>query len=371
MDRGLYNLVIFLDLQKAFDTVNHVLLLGKLEACGIRDNALNLLASYLADRKQTCQVNGKQSGLRSISCGIPQGSILGPLFFLVYINDLPNCLKHTTPRMFADDTSLTTYGKSIEEIELGLNEDLEKIRLWLQANKLSLNVAKTEYMLIGSRQRLAKLPLEPNICIGSEPIKRVRDTKIVEVCIDESLTWSKHIDEITKKITAGISALKRLRDFASRDALIMPHFDYCCEVWDSLGSVLAKRLQKLHNRCARLIMRYKNEAGQFELALRHLGRSLLSERRFHIKARQMFKVLHDLAPVRLSNIFRNSFSANSYHLRNADNKLALPLPKTEFLKKSFSYNGARVWNSLPNEIRNCEALPMFDKLISTYRPNVI
>ena len=86
----------------------------------------------------------------------------------------------------------------------------------------------------------------------------------------------------------------------------------------------------------------------------------------------MFKILHDLAPVRLSNIFRNSLLANSYHLRNADNKLALPLPKTEFLKKSFSYNinGARVWNSLPNEIRNCEGLPMFDKLISTYRPNV-
>ena len=84
----------------------------------------------------------------------------------------------------------------------------------------------------------------------------------------------------------------------------------------------------------------------------------------------MFKVLHDLASVRLSNIFRNSFSANSHHLRNADNKLALPLPKTELLKKSLSYNGARVWNSSPNEICNCEALPMFDKLISSYRPNV-
>ena len=101
-------------------------LCGKLEACGIRDDALNLPASYLADRKQTCQINGKQSGLRSISCGIPQGSILGPLFVLLYVNDLPNCLKHTTPRMFADVTSLTAYGKSIEEIELGLNEDLEK-----------------------------------------------------------------------------------------------------------------------------------------------------------------------------------------------------------------------------------------------------
>ena len=110
--------------------------------------------------------------------------------------------------MFADDTSLTAYGKGIEEIELGLNEDFEKIRLWLQTNKLSLNVVKTEYMLIGSRQRLAKLLLKPNVCIGSDPIKRVRDTKILGVYIDESLRWSKRTEEITKKITAGISALK-------------------------------------------------------------------------------------------------------------------------------------------------------------------
>ena len=96
----------------------------------------------------------------------------------------------------------------------------KKIILWLQANKLSLNVAKTEYMLIGSRQRLAKLPLEPNICIGSDPIKRVRDTKILGMYIDESLTWSKHIEEIAKTITAEISALKRLRDFESRDVLV-------------------------------------------------------------------------------------------------------------------------------------------------------
>ena len=164
-------------------------------------------------------------------------------------------------------------------------------------------------------------------------VKIVRDTKILGVYIDESLTWSKHIEEITKKITTGISALKRLRDFTSRDvlvsiynALIMPHFDYCCEVWDSLRSVLAERVQKLHSRCARVIMRYKNEAGQFELALRHLGWSLLSERRFHVRVRQMFKVIHELAPVKLSNISRNSCSAN---------KLALPLPKTEFFKEEF------------------------------------
>ena len=129
---------------------------------------------------------------------------------------------------------------------------------------------------------LAKLSLEPNVCIGRDPIKRVRYTKIPGVYIDEPLTWSKHAEEMTKKITAGISSSKRLRRFASRDvlvsvynALIMPHFDYCYEVWDSLG-VLAERLQKHHNKCAWLIMRYKNEAGQSELALHHLGWSLLS-----------------------------------------------------------------------------------------------
>ena len=151
----------------------------------------------------------------------------------------------------------------------------------------------------------------------------------------------------------------------------MPHFDYCYQVSDSLGSVLAKKFQKPHFRCVRVIKCYKNEAGQSELALHHLGWSLLRKHRFHITAMQMFEVLHDLATVRLLNIFRNSCSANSYHSRNADNMLALPLPKTEFLKKSFSYNGARVWNSLHNEIHNCETLATFDKLISTYRPNVI
>ena len=170
--------------------------------------------------------------------------------------------------MFADDTSLTACGENIGEIELGLNEHLKSMILWLQANKPSLNVAKTEYMLIGSRQRLTKLPFETSVCRGGDPIKRVKDTKILGVNTNETLTWSMHIEEITKKITAGISALKRLRDFASRDvlvsvhnALIIPHFDYCCEVWDSLGSVLAERLQKYHSRCARVIMRYQNEAG--------------------------------------------------------------------------------------------------------------
>ena len=114
------------------------------------------------------------------------------------------------------------------------------------------------------------------------------------------------------------------------------------------------RLQKHHYRCASVIMRYKSEVGKSELVLHHLGWSLLSERRIHIKAGKMFKVLQDLAPARLSNIFRDSCSDNNYHLRNADNNMAIPLPKTGFLKKSLSYHGAKICNSFPNEIRSSE-----------------
>ena len=138
MHRGFYNVVLFLDLKKAFDTVNHAILLDKLEAYGIDEGSLNLLTSYLTDRKQTCQIDGKQSDLRKISCGVPQGSILGPLLFLTYINDLPNCLNFTTPRIFADDTSITVFGKTLEDTEIERNNDLINIRNWLTASLASI-----------------------------------------------------------------------------------------------------------------------------------------------------------------------------------------------------------------------------------------
>ena len=117
MDRKLYNLVVFLDLKKAFDTVNHEFLLRKLELYGVTGCALALIQSYLSNRTQKCQLADKMSSERNVKCGIPQGSILGPLLFLIYINDLPECLNQATSRLFADDTNLTVAGETIEEVE--------------------------------------------------------------------------------------------------------------------------------------------------------------------------------------------------------------------------------------------------------------
>ena len=166
LDRKMFNLVVLIDLKKAFDTVDHQILLSKLELYGIKGQALNLLKSYLTNRKQKCQIKNVFSSEHLIKCGVPQGSILGPLLFLLYINDLPHCLSKTKPRLFADDTNLTASANSVTDLEAAVNSDLENLRKWLIANKLSLNVAKTEFIIIGSKSMTKNISNpDPNVFI--------------------------------------------------------------------------------------------------------------------------------------------------------------------------------------------------------------
>ena len=150
IDDGLLNGVVFIDLQTAFDTIDHSILVRKLRNYGIDQTSLSWFKSYLSDRTQKCSVNGHLSNAASVPCGFPQGSNLGPLLFLIYINDLPNCLSVTSPKMFADDTNITVAADSLTELENKINIDLENLNGWLVANRLSLSVTKTEFMVIGS-----------------------------------------------------------------------------------------------------------------------------------------------------------------------------------------------------------------------------
>jgi retron-type reverse transcriptase len=127
IDKGLINGVLFLDLRKAFDTVDHEILLNKLKLYGVTDDALKWFVSYLNERYQICKINNVKSAKQLIQCGVPQGSNLGPLLFLIYINDLPNCLQHSKPSMFADDTNVSIPAESLEELEVHLNSDLDNI----------------------------------------------------------------------------------------------------------------------------------------------------------------------------------------------------------------------------------------------------
>ena len=372
MDKGLLNIVAFLDLKKAFDTIDHEILIEKLNMYGVKRHSLGLLESYITNRSQKCFINGTLSHSKPIKCGIPQGSILGPLFFLVYINDLPNCLEYCTPRMFADDTTLTVCGKSTHEISSAMNHDLNNVNDWLMANKLCLNLSKTEYMLIGSRHSINNLVDNPCISVDGELLNRVIVTESLGIHIDQFLSWDFYIEKLTKKISSGIGAISRLKPFACRNtlisaynALVQTYFDYCCEVWDPIGSILSNKLQTLQNRAARIIMGYPNEHGCSEAALTALGWKTLKERRFESKARLMYKIIHGFAPTALTEIFSSAsvVRPHDYNLRNSDMKLNLPFPKTEYLKKSISFNGVKLWNDLPIEVRNAESLGIFKSLL--------
>lgn len=369
IDHGKVNAVVFLDLKKAFDTVDHVILLSKLSNYGIHENAYHWFESYLENRIQRCSVNGSLSKSCSLKCGVPQGTILGPLLFLLYINDLPNCLSNCQPRMYADDTHLTYAGDNTDNIQSCLNHDLANVNNWLTANKLTLNMTKTEFMLIGSRQRLNTLKDSPRPAISGAPISQVATTKSLGVLIDDKLNWSSHVNKLTKKIASGIGAIKRVRHLVPQTslhfiyrALIQPHFDYCNVVWGTCGLTLQDKLQKLQNRAAR-VLTYSNYDADADNILENLGWKNLTCQRQIQRATIVYKSLHGLVPEYLCSRFVSRDT--KYSLRDSVSKVTVPLPRTNYYKNSLSYSGAVLWNSLPCNIRQAESLIKFKQLIKS------
>ena len=241
MNEGHLTSVVFLDLAKAFDSVDHSILLRKLQLLGISERSLGWFFSYLDNRQQKCCIDGKLSDSCTIKCGVPQGSILGPLLFLIYINDFPTRLKYSRARMYADDTTISVAGNTTAQVETLMNADLISIKKWLESNKSTINVTKTEYILIGSSYKLESIIIPPNIMMGNEKIDRVKSSKCVGVHIDETLSWNHHTDYLSKKISRVIGGLKQVRRFVPTHtlmtiykALIQPLFDYCDIVWSGL-----------------------------------------------------------------------------------------------------------------------------------------
>ena len=186
----------FLDLKKAFDTVDHRILVSKLSEIGLDEHALQWVESYLYGRTQLTVVNGHKSSTGKIQCGVPQGSILGPLFFILYVNSLPNILHNSKVYLYADDTAIAVRGNNTESIVNCLNEELKHARVWFDKHRLSLNLKKTRVMFFGTHNRIADSDDVHVSCNGVE-IAATKSYKYLGVSLDSKLTFSEHVESIS------------------------------------------------------------------------------------------------------------------------------------------------------------------------------
>ena len=209
LDKNRFVCGIFIDLQTAFDTVNHDILLSKLEHYGIGGNSLTWFKSYLNDGKHFVSVNGHSSSVCNSTCGVPQGSVLGPLLFLLYINDLPNTSKLLTFFLFADDTNIYFETDNLSRLSKTVNKELRKVKTWLDCNKLALNINKTNFVLFHSPKKTFPdlIPLK----FGKENITRTKYVKFLGVLVGKHLSWKYHTRELCKKLSRTTGLFFKLR----------------------------------------------------------------------------------------------------------------------------------------------------------------
>ena len=217
LESGEFAIGLFLDFSKAFDTINYDILFMKMHHYGIRGCTLNWFKSYLSNRKQYVSYHNVCSSLKPIICGVPQGSILGPLLFLIYVNDIAFVSQSLFTVMFADDTNAIITHKNLSTLEEQCNSEMKKISNWVNANKLSLNVKKTQYMLFKGRKKIGS---GPNIIVNGAKIDRTDQSKFLGVIISDNLSWQPHIDYISKKISKSIGILYRLSKLVDKSTLM-------------------------------------------------------------------------------------------------------------------------------------------------------
>ena len=204
--------VILVDFKKAFDLVDHQILLSKLEFYGIKHETLLWFNTYLSQRQQQVSANNSRSSFKSVTCGVPQGSILGPLLFLLFINDIPLYTKNVYTDLYADDTTLYDIQSSQDTIELNLQSALQQLNIWCKGNGMLLNSAKTKVMLITTNQKRQRLTTDKlKLLYNNESLQMVCSDKILGVLVDNNLTWSEHIKQVTKKIASNIWLLSKIK----------------------------------------------------------------------------------------------------------------------------------------------------------------
>ena len=377
LDKGDEAVVVLLDFSSAFDTIDHVVALKRLQRTyGINELALQMLKTYLVGWTQIVKVNSSYSAPFSVQSGVPQGSVMGPLEFILYTGPLAEVIKsHQGVKhvMYADDTQLYVviqHGKHDESLKR-LSECVAEVKVWSSRNKLKLNESKTEILQVTSQFR-QPTPL-PNNCIVNDisPSTSVRDLGVV---MDHELNLQKHINNTCRSAAFGICKIGKLRRFLDQanterlvHAFVTTHLDYCNSLYVNLPQTHIAPLQRIQNTAARLVSRTK-KSDHITPVLRSLH-WLPMVQRIQFKVLTItYKVKHGLAPKYISELLvpknpsRVLRSSSSIHLQFSPG----PIPRTRYGSRAFAVAAPQLWNKLPLHIRSSPSLDTFKTRLKTH-----
>ena len=364
---NLLTIGVFIDLSKAFDTVDHKILLKKLSFYGIRNKNLKWFESYLSGRKQFISSEQGNTDMEDITFGVPQGSILGPLLFLIFVNDLNNSTS-LDPIMFADDTNLFYSHKNIETLFETVNKELININIWFQANKLSLNTKKTKFVLFHKPRTKVKLPLSlPVLKINNVTIERVKALKFLGVIIDENITWKHHIGVIENKISKNIGILFKASKYLNFRclaniyfALIHSYINYANIVWASSNRTGLKKIFQKQKQAMRIIFNKPYFSHS-----KPLMKNLKSLNVYQINLYQIILFMYKVKMGTVPQIFNSNFSSAD-HCHNTRFSLnCFQLPRSSKVSKfSIIIRGPTLWNKfLTDNEKNNSSFPSFKQIL--------
>lgn len=343
---------LFMDFAKAFDVIDHALLLRKLSIYRLPQPTQTFIASFLSGRTQKVTFNSSSSEAMPILYGVPQGSVLGPLLFSVYINDLPLHISSGQCDMLADDTTIHTSGDDITSVVDTLQKCVDDAVEWTHLNHMSLNPEKTKYMLITTRQK-RQVMSEPKKCISvdSQLINEVSEHKILGVTIDNNLTWGPHVSNLCKSTAKKVHQSAKIKHFLNFDARrtffqahVQSGIDYASTLWDSASDAALRPLKSLHRRGVKVVLLKNSTLSNHDYKKAEI--LPLSSRLAFNKARFMHKIVLGRVPDYLTKRILLTETSSS-----RTKKLNVPLPRIDLYKTSLAYSGPFLWNGLPVSLR--------------------
>lgn len=365
LDAGDSFLTVFIDFSKAFDTVNHSILLKKLHHIGFRGNSYNWFQSYLSNRKQYVTIHDSTSDYRDVTIGVPQGSTLGPLLFIIYINDLCNCLLYLDALHFADDTTLFIGGSNLRLIETMTNDDLTRLTDWLCVNRLSLNLDKTKYMLMTKRNDHSDV----NIYIDDTYIDRTDNHEFLGIVIDDKLKYDRQIDKIAKKLSRSLGIMRRLATIVPVHSLrslyfslFYPHQIYAIIIWGSACQTLLNRIGRLNARAVNLLNCLGDQgvcenSGVFDFKQCYIYFVIL----------KIYDIIKNNNHEHFANLVQEQQPNHDHSTRFASNgNLVPPLYTNSRTQRSFFYRAITHWNSLPPNFRIITSRCSFKGVLKKY-----